>query len=298
MKKAMPTAGSIFFMLVFFLSHHFLTNGWLSRVYEGKIYYPVVARAIEYLIATLFFKRLFRPERIFFSGLQLFLFEIALSTGIVGLIAYTDQSSIFFPQFFPFHCIVNGAIVWAVLGNLKTKRLRLAGIVSGFALAIVFECMLTTHFYNSGQSITDQKIRELPALRYRLMDSGTIQVPNAGKKYFVVFFSFNECLPCRRLQPLVEDLCRKFSSDKVAVIKINPVNTAAEIQQVDTARGCLKTLIPDDTATFNAQINNNISGMPLLLVVDNKGQVLFAHESYLPRQRDLLFTAVEKIITQ
>lgn len=283
-------------MMVFLMFHHFLTNGLLYQVNDGKLYYPIVARAIEYLIAALLFKSLFRPEKIFFSGLHLFLFEIAFSAGSAAYVSVIDNSNIFFPQFFPFHTVVDGCIVWAVLGNLNSKRLRMAVIVFGFALSIVFEYLLTYHYYNTGQTVTDNSLKVLPTMRYRFVDSGMIRIPDATKKYCIVFLSFNECLPCRRLTPFVKDLCRRFSSENVAVIKINPVNTAEEIRDTDT--GCLRTVMPDDTAAFNAQINNRITGMPLLLVVNSSGRVLYTYQSDLPRERDLIFTAIIKIVTQ
>ncbi|WP_344821985.1 thioredoxin-like domain-containing protein [Rurimicrobium arvi] len=298
MKKTMPTIASMLFILVFFLSHHFLTNGWLNHVNEGMLYYPVVARAIEYLIGALLFKRIFRPEKIYFSGLQLFLFEIAFTAGIAGFIAFMDDSAIFFPQFFPFHTLIDGCIVWAVLGKMKSNRMRVALIVSGFALSLVAERLLTYHFFHMTQSNPDHTIRKLNPLRYRFVDSGTIQIPNATKKYFVVVFSFNECLPCRQMNPLAEDLCLKFSSDKIAVVKINPLNTIAEILNEENGTACLKTLVPDDTATFNAQIRNKINGMPLLLIVDSGGRILYTHDGYVFRERDLVFSAIEKILTQ
>jgi hypothetical protein len=76
------------------------------------------------------------------------------------------------------------------------------------------------------------------------------------------------------------------------------VNTYEEVAAYEASKkqgGCLVTLLPSDSAKFREAIPI-IKGLPILLVLNSTGHVLYSHNGFDPNERKLLFERVSRIV--
>jgi hypothetical protein len=284
---------SITYAVAFLVLHNYVTN---TLVGKSNFNYAITSNAVQFAIASLVYKRIFENKKTLFPGFYLFAAVILTTIFFAWLASDKQFSGIFFPEYFPFYLGINTLIVWAIF---RCKSNRYLAIVTIIIAVIVADFVVLPKSYKDKNELAVEGFLGQTVVRLNYIDiyKHIYEVPRKQSKYSILFISYIECPPCRLMEPFMNDVCSRLKSFEVDVFKINPINHFARIKQIEgqkTSPGCITTLLPQSSESFKQTINYD--GLPLMLIIDGSGKILYAHSGYHPQERASLLKTTNMLI--
>ncbi|MBS1629763.1 MAG: hypothetical protein JST27_06850 [Bacteroidetes bacterium] len=288
--KVWSTIASILYVLSFFILHHYVTN---AVVAQSNYNYVVLSNAVQYFLAALLFKRLFNSQRLMINGIILFCSSIFVTILVAWYISRDEGNGLLFPQFVPFYLCINLSIIWLVFKNKFNK------ILTVIASVIILACILLAELLIMPKSAIAENEHSAASFvgltvqprRYLGLQGDTLTLPNPKAKRTVFFISFIECIPCRHMQPFANEMNSKFCTPEIVFYKVNPVDGLIRIKKYENSKGNkadISTIIPMYIDSFKRQIP--FHGLPLTLILDESGKIIYAHIGYNPQEKNLLLS--------
>lgn len=140
---------------------------------------------------------------------------------------------------------------------------------------------------------------KLPAFTIPTFTGKTLTNANLAGKIFVLDFWATWCGPCKKLSPIMQELHNTFKAQGVTVIGAN-FKESCQPGQTGFAKGYVKEhgyTFPFGVAdTLGEKLN--ISGIPLVLIVDGKGVVRYIQEGYEPGCGKTLSAKIQALLKE
>ncbi len=117
-----------------------------------------------------------------------------------------------------------------------------------------------------------------------------------GEHLTIIDFWASWCKPCLKAMPKLEILQKKYEDNGVNLISINAdgPRSIAKVAPLVRSLGIKNIVLKD----INNEVMNdlNVFQLPTLLLIDNKGQVVFRHEGYTEGDEKVIEMQIMKIL--
>lgn len=140
--------------------------------------------------------------------------------------------------------------------------------------------------------------RKVPAADVKTTDGqtfNTVNIQNEGKPIIISFWA-TWCKPCKNeLNAIAEeyDELVKETGVKLIAISIDDARSSAKAISDAKTLGWNYDVYLDDNQSFKRAMN--VNNIPHTFLVDNKGDIVWEHNSYSPGDEEKLFELVRKV---
>lgn len=140
---------------------------------------------------------------------------------------------------------------------------------------------------------------QVPDLELKNLDRQYVRLKNfQGKQLTVIDFWATWCKPCLASIPKINELSKEFQSKGVAFWGINvdsPRNESKVKPFVRSMNISYPVFLDGDMELMD---NLNVTVMPTLLILDQKGKVRFFHEGYQPGDETTIREKIQQLLTE
>ena len=134
-----------------------------------------------------------------------------------------------------------------------------------------------------------------PVFELKNIDNQWVQYSDVkGEKLTVIDFWASWCQPCLRSIPELNRLYTEFAPQGVSFvgISIDGPRNQSKLKPFVNSLGVEYFILRDVNSEFMSEMN--ISSVPTLLLLNEKGTVLFSHEGFRPGEEILIREEIQK----
>lgn len=156
-------------------------------------------------------------------------------------------------------------------------------------------CLSLISFTTKAQDLKGN--RKLPDVAVKMLDGSSAQTSSLLNKEGLTIINFwaTWCKPCMLELNTIKDVFpewKKETNVKLIAVSIDDTRNTSKVGPLVKGKGWIYDIALDPNGDFKRSLN--VNNIPHTFLVNNKGEILWQHNSYAPGDEDELYEIVKK----
>ena len=159
-----------------------------------------------------------------------------------------------------------------------------------FQFVLLALCLCATTTLNS-QTTEAKKYKTLPSINIKNLNGKSVDIQDYAKNGKITVLSFwaTWCHPCKRELDAIADLYPDWQEDydmELVAITIDDARSMRKVKPLVETKGWEYIILSDSNEDLKRALN--FRTVPMTLLLDQKGNIVYEHNSYSPGDEDEL----------
>ena len=163
---------------------------------------------------------------------------------------------------------------------------------------LLLALFLSTATTLSAQSDSQKKYKTLPDVNIKNLEGKSVNIQDFAKNGKITVLSFwaTWCHPCKRELDAIADLYPDWQEDydmELVAITIDDARSMRKVKPMVETKGWEYIILSDSNEDLKRALN--FQTVPMTLLLNQQGQIVYEHNSYSPGDEDELEEKIKKL---